>query len=113
MDVPKRSPGFWNNVSQCCGNCGVSEFFLAMHRQGGDARHLEYAEAIGHDTLSRATAEADGLKWIQAEHRVRPELLVAQTGLMQGAAGVGLAMLHLDGAREGRKRLVVLPDDPF
>jgi hypothetical protein len=33
--------------------------------------------------------------------------------LMQGAAGVGLAMLHLDGAREGRRRLVVLPDDPF
>jgi hypothetical protein len=33
--------------------------------------------------------------------------------LMQGAAGVGLAMLHLDGAREGRARLVRLPDDPF
>lgn len=113
MKVPERSPGFWNNISQCCGNCGVSDFFLAMYRHSGDARHLAYAEDIGHDTLHRATGEADGLKWIQAEHRVRPELLVAQTGLMQGAAGVGLAMLHLDGAREGRKRLVVLPDDPF
>lgn len=113
MKVPERSPGFWNNISQCCGNCGVSEFFVAMHRRSRDARHLEYAEEIAHDTLSRATAEGDGLKWIQAEHRVRPELLVAQTGLMQGAAGVGLAMLHLDGAREGRNRLVVLPDDPF
>ena len=111
MKVPERSPGFWNNISQCCGNCGVSEFFVAMHRRTGDARHLAYAEEIGHDTLSRATADGDGLKWIQAEHRVRPELLVAQAGLMQGAAGVGLAMLHLDGARVGRKPLVRLPDD--
>ena len=113
LKVPERSPGFWNNISQCCGNCGVSDFFLGLYRNSGDTRHLAYAEEIGHDTLARATAEGDGLKWIQAEHRVRPELMVAQTGLMQGAAGVGLAMLHLDGAREGRNRLVVLPDDPF
>jgi lantibiotic modifying enzyme len=113
MKVPQRSPGFWNNISQCCGNCGVSDFFLALHRFTGDARHLAYAEEIGHDTLARATPEGDGLKWIQAEHRVRPELLVAQTGLMQGAAGVGQAMLHLDGAREGRKPLIKLPDNPF
>jgi hypothetical protein len=44
---------------------------------------------------------------------VRPELLIAQTGLMQGAAGVGLAMLHLDGVSQRRPPLVVLPDDPF
>ena len=113
MKVPERSPGFWNNISQCCGNCGVSEFFIAMHRRSRDTRHLEFAEEIGHDTLARATGEAGGFKWVQAEHRVRPELLVAQTGLMQGAAGVGLAMLHLDGAKVGRAPLVRLPDDPF
>ena len=113
MRVPERSPGFWNNISQCCGNCGVSEFFIAMHRRTGDARHLSFAEEVGHDTLSRATADGDGFRWIQAEHRVRPEFLVAQTGLMQGAAGVGLALLHLDGAKQGRKPFVRLPDDPF
>ena len=113
MKVPERSPGLWNNVSRCCGNAGVSEFFMALHRRTKDVRHLAFAEDVAHDTLARATSEGDGLKWVQAEHRVRPELLVAQTGLMQGAAGVGLAMLHLDGAREGRKPLVRLPDDPF
>ena len=113
MKVPERSPGFWNNISQCCGNCGVSEFFLGLYRRSKEKRHLEYAEEIGHDTLERATTEGDGFKWIQAEHRVRPDLLVAQTGLMQGAAGVGLAMLHLDGAKEERKPFVKLPDDPF
>lgn len=113
MKVPQRSPGFWNNVSQCCGNAGVIEFFLALHRRTRDDLRLAFAEEVGHDTLRRATAEGDGLKWIQAEHRVRPELLAAQTGLMQGAAGIGLAMLHLDGAREGRTPFIRLPDDPW
>jgi hypothetical protein len=53
------------------------------------------------------------LKWIQAEHRTRPELLVAQTGLMQGAAGIGLYLLHLDALERGQHIKIVLPDTPF
>jgi lantibiotic modifying enzyme len=113
MKVPERSPGFWNNISQCCGNTGVSEFFVDLYRLTQDARHLEFAERVSADTVRRATADGSGLKWTQAEHRVRPELLVAQTGLMQGAAGVGLGMLHLDGAKQKRAPFVVLPDNPF
>lgn len=113
MKVPERSPGFWNNISQCCGNCGVVEHFVAMHDRTGDSRHLDYARLVADDVVARATADGDGFKWIQAEHRVRPELLVAQTGLMQGAAGVGLAMLHLDGAINRRRPFVVLPDSPY
>lgn len=113
--VPEQHPdrsGYWNNISQCCGNCGVAEFFIALHAMSGDARHLAFARRVMDNAVSRATADGDGLKWIQAEHRVRPELLVAQTGLMQGAAGVGLALLHLDGAIAGRKPAVALPDAP-
>lgn len=109
---PDRS-GYWNNVSRCCGNGGVTDFFVDLHRQTGERGHLDYAERVARDTLSRATAEGDGLKWVQAEHRVRPELLVAQTGLMQGAAGVGLSFLQLDGALVGRRPRVVLPDSPW
>ena len=115
--VPERSPGFWNNVSMCCGNCGVSEYFVARHGlvQGTAARAeaLAFAERVAQDTLTRATPEGDGMKWVQAENRTSPQAVVAQTGLMQGAAGVGLALLHLDGAIAGRRRAVVLPDDPF
>jgi len=113
MKVPERSPGFWNNISQCCGNCGVMEYLLSLYTLTGDTRHLDYARHIAADTLERATTDGDGLKWVQAEHRVQPENLVAQTGLMQGAAGVGLAMLHLDGALSQRKPFVVLPDSPW
>jgi lantibiotic modifying enzyme len=113
--VPEQHPdrsGYWNNISQCCGSSGIVEFFIAMHAMTGEARHLAFARRVMDDTVNRATADGDGLKWIQNEHRVRPELLVAQTGLMQGAAGVGLALLHLDGAMKRRAPMVVLPDAP-
>jgi lantibiotic modifying enzyme len=113
MGVPGRSPGFWENVSQCCGNAGVVEFFLDLHRTSADPAHLSMAERVAGDALRRATADGDGLKWVQAEHRVQPALRIAQTGLMQGAAGVGLALLHLDGATQARAPFVVLPDNPF
>jgi lantibiotic modifying enzyme len=113
MRVPERSPGFWNNVSQCCGNCGVSEYFVARHGLARDAGALAFAERVAQDTIARGTKDGDGMKWVQAENRTSPDAVVAQTGLMQGAAGVGLAMLHLDGAISGRRRAVVLPDDPF
>jgi lantibiotic modifying enzyme len=111
--VPQRSPGFWNNISQCCGNCGVSDFFVALHGLTSDASHLAFARRVADDTLDRATAEGDGYKWVQAENRVSPNVVLAQTGLMQGAAGVGLSMLRLDGALRGRKPTIVLPDAPF
>lgn len=113
MKVPERSPGFWNNVSYCCGNAGVAGFFTSLHRRTRDERHLVFAETVMHDALRRGTTDGDGLKWVQAEHRVRPDDVVAQTGLMQGAAGIGLSLLHLDGARAGRAPFVRLPDDPF
>ena len=111
--VPQRSPGFWNNISQCCGNCGVSDFFVSLYGLTGDASYLAFARRVADDTLDRGTANGDGLEWVQAENRVSPNVVLAQTGLMQGAAGVGLAMLRLDGAMRGRKPTIVLPDAPY
>ena len=111
--VPERSAGFWNNISQCCGNCGVSDFFVSLHGLTRDAAYLEFARQCADDTLARATPDGDGLKWVQAENRVSPNDLLAQTGLMQGAAGVGLAMLRLDGALRRRAPTIVLPDAPY
>ena len=112
-EVPKQSPGFWNNISQCCGNCGVSDFFVSLYGLTGNADYLAFARRCADDTLARATPDGEGLKWVQAENRVSPNQLFAQTGLMQGAAGVGLAMLRLDGAMRGRKPAIVLPDAPY
>ena len=111
--VPEQSPGYWNNISQCCGNCGVVEFFASLYRLTREQKHLTFARRVMDNALGRATAEGDGSKWIQAEHRVQPNLLVAQTGLMQGAAGVGLALLHLENAMNGKPDRIRLPDNPW
>jgi len=112
--IPERqTPGFWNNVSQCCGSAGVADFMLNLYRVTGRREYLAFAKRVTADLLARATREGDGLKWIQAEHRVKPDLLVAQTGYMQGAAGIGTWLLHLDAFERGRRASIVWPDSPF
>jgi lantibiotic modifying enzyme len=109
----RRSAGFWNNVSQCCGDAGVGEFFLSLHRETLAFEPLRIADRCAAKLIADATRDGDGLKWIQAEHRVRPHEVVAQTGLMQGAAGIGMFMLRRHAYEVGRQPLVRMPDTPF
>ncbi len=109
----KQTPGFWNNVSQCCGSAGVAEFFLSLYQITRDGAYLDFAKRVTEQMRAKATRDRDTLRWIQAEHRVKPELLVAQTGYMQGAAGIGMLFLHLDAVERGRKASIVFPDSPF
>jgi lantibiotic modifying enzyme len=108
-----RSPGYWENISQCCGDAGVGEFFLSLHRLWPDRGYLEVARKAAEDILARGEEVGQGMRWVQAEHRVRPEFLVAQTGRMQGAAGVGSFFLRLEGFAAGRAPLTILPDSPW
>jgi lantibiotic modifying enzyme len=109
----KQTPGFWNNVSQCCGSAGVAEFMLDLYRVTRDRSYSDFARRMTANLLARATREGNGMKWIQAEHRVQADLLVAQTGYMQGAAGIGMWLLHLDGFEQGRAAGITFPDSPF
>jgi lantibiotic modifying enzyme len=111
----KRTAGFWNNVSQCCGNAGVAEYFLARYRRTRDASDLAHARRHADDLLKRGTIEGDSQRWVQAENRVSPAAVEAQTGWMQGAAGVGSMLLHLDAAIAGNVAppASVLPDSPW
>ena len=109
----KQTPGFWNNAGICCGLAGVGDFFLSLYETTRDKKYLEFSKRITAKLLAAASADGDGLKWVQAEHRTRPELLIAQTGLMQGAAGIGLFLLHYDALERGRRVKIILPDTPF
>jgi lantibiotic modifying enzyme len=109
----QRTPGFWNNVSQCCGSAGVAQFMLDLHGVTRDAKYLAFAEKMTADLLARATRDDKGTRWVQAEHRVRPELLIAQTGYMQGAAGIGMWLLRMDGQQRGREPFIHFPDSPW
>jgi lantibiotic modifying enzyme len=109
----RRTPGFWNNVSQCCGDAAVGEFFLSLHRLWPKQEYIDMVRRVASRLRSSATRDGDGLKWIQAEHRVRPTEVFAQTGLMQGAAGIGLFFARLAAYERGRAPFVQLPDTPF
>jgi len=109
----KRTPGYWNNVGQCCGSAGIADFSLSLYRVTREKAYLDFAERLTADLLRRGVQDQSGLRWVQAEHRTRPELLVAQTGLMQGSAGIGLWLLRLDAQQAGRKDTLQLPDSPF
>jgi lantibiotic modifying enzyme len=107
------APGFWNNVGQCCGSAGISEFFLGLHSLFGNKKYLDFAKHIMDDVLERYTVDGEGIKWIQAEHRVKPDLLIAQTGYMQGAAGVGMSLIHYHLMMTEGFLGTQLPDSPF
>jgi lantibiotic modifying enzyme len=112
--IPDReTPGFWNNAGICCGLAGVGEFFLDLYRETGDKADLAFSERIASRLLAKGTVEDGRMFWVQAEHRTRPDYLQAQTGYMQGAAGIGSYLLRL--AAAGRKAAphVVFPDTPF
>jgi lantibiotic modifying enzyme len=117
----QRTPGFWNNISQCCGNAGVGEYFLTLNRLMPDPAYAEMVSRVRNDTLLRATVaemqrppHSRGMKWIQAENRIQPDVIVAQTGFMQGASGVGTFFLHLDAAKTRRAaHAIQWPDSPF
>ncbi|UCD75876.1 MAG: hypothetical protein JSV91_02945 [Phycisphaerales bacterium] len=113
-----RTDGFWNNAGACCGSAGVASFFLSLHETTGRPEYLDFARKMNGDIMSRATRVEleDGriaLKWIHAEHRIQPDLLQAQTGYMQGAAGIGLWLLQLDAHETGRPFGLSFPDSPF
>lgn len=118
--LPTPAPGFWNNVGQCCGSAGVIEHLLDVAARGDDdalaEECLALAQRLGADLLAHGTWSGDQLSFVHAQYRLRPEEVAAYHGYMQGAAGIGLALLHLEAARAaGRprgpdRRAVRLPD---
>ncbi len=109
----KQTPGFWNNVGRCCGSAGVAEFFLDLYRVTKDPEYLQFSRRVTDNLLTRATAEGKGLKWVQAEHRIHPDWLVAQTGLMQGASGIGMWLFKLANFDQKKWTEINFPDSPF
>lgn len=108
-----ETTGFWNNHGICCGNAGVAMFFMDMYRETKKQAYLDYAKAHIAVIDARATVDEKGRRWTWAENRKSPKDLSTQTGLMQGAAGVGLMYLNMHALVNGRDWTHRLPDDPW
>ena len=111
--IPAPRPDSWNSVSQASGAAGIAQFLLDLYGVTKDQKYLDFATKMTDDLVARATRDDKGTRWVQAENRAEPNVLVAQTGYMQGAAGVGMWLLRLDGARKGRAPFVHFPDSPW
>lgn len=114
--IPEQRPeGFWNNSGVCCGNAGVAHFALAMYRETEDPAYLDLCKRLTADLMARSRVDPDlgTRKWVNAEHRAQPENVQPQTGLMQGAAGIGLWLLKWRSFLVKRPFGLRLPDDPF
>lgn len=106
-------PGFWDNVGMCCGSAGVAETFLGLHSVTGDGRHLAFAVEVLDDVLDRAEERDRRMWWHNVDHLAPRSVLPAQTGWMQGAAGVGMALLRGASVLRGDGTGWWLPSWPF
>jgi lantibiotic modifying enzyme len=112
--IPEQeTPGFWNNAGICCGLAGVGEFFLDLYGAYRDPAYLAFSGRVADRLLAKATVEAGKMFWVQAEHRTRPGYLFAQTGYMQGAAGIGTFLLRAADVAGPKEKRVRFPDTPF
>ncbi len=106
-----NTPGFWNNEGKCCGSVGVAEHYLWLYGITGDRNFLEFSNKMTDRVLANVDRGAGHLKWIHAENRVSPDEVAAQTGLMQGSAGMGLWFLRLHAFQNKEAPSIRLPDD--
>ncbi len=112
--IPEQTtPGFWNNVSQCCGSAGLAQYYLEIYQKTNKPEYLDFAETLTLDLIRRSELSSQGRKWIQAENRTQADNLVAQTSYMQGSAGIGRWLLKFDAYRKRKKPTVRFPDNPF
>lgn len=108
-----RSRGLWNNVGQCCGDAGIGDYALFLHRATRDPEYLDVARRVGVVIAEASTLDDGKRSWLQAEHRDRPDFVETQTGYMQGAAGIGSFLLHLATNDADAVAKIALPDVPF
>lgn len=108
----RPSEGYWNNFGLCCGAAGLGEFHLGLFRATHEAPAFEKARNAAQYLVREASA-VGGRSWIHAEHRVKPAEVAAQTGWMQGAAGIGSFFLHLHLKQQGKNPSILTPDRAF
>lgn len=112
--IPERKfPGFWDNVSLCCGSTRVAETFLDLHRITGDPDALAFARTMTDDILARAISDDRGTRWSNYEYRKDPPDLPPSTGFMQGSSGIATWLFRFHRYMKGDETHTVWPDSPF
>lgn len=118
MGAPeKRSAGYWNVDNICCGTAGLLNMYLGLWAAFGGEHDYAMAKRCGEvllqDAVYEETEEGLSAHWKFALDRVAPERLSTPIGFMDGAAGIGAALLQLYRAERGQFHTLRAIDDPF
>ncbi|MFF0450005.1 hypothetical protein ACFYT4_27005 [Streptomyces sp. NPDC004609] len=90
---PRRiRPGFRDNNGRCCGTAGALALACDRQVERGDGR--DFADILVADLAARATTDANGLRWSNAEHRQTPSDLAPATSWAMGNAGITRELLR-------------------
>jgi len=113
--IPENlTPGYWNVVCQCCGSAAIIDLFVGLWASTGRPDYLAFAQRVARQLVSReSNLDGKGNRWYQAWTRVKPWEVSAETGYSIGASGVGVALLHVHLAEQGKYNAILLPDNPF
>lgn len=108
----QRQPGLWNNYGQCCGDAGIGDFALLIGQSGIWDEGIDMADRCARVIFAHRKEGPDGWQWPQAERRAQPDHVRAQTGYMQGAAGIGSFLLHVGSYVDGKEVRIPTLDWP-
>lgn len=96
-----HTPGYWNSYCLCCGAPGVLAHFVKTAELLLDNAYIEKAKLAADKLLGDSVNDEKGRRWYAAWTRKLPSFVETYTGLYDGAAGVGTALLYLYAHEKG------------
>lgn len=96
-----HTPGYWNSYCLCCGAPGVLTHFVKTAEVLLDNAYIDKAKLAADKLLGDSVNDEKGRRWYAAWTRKLPSFVETYTGLYDGAAGVGTALLHLYAHEKG------------
>jgi hypothetical protein len=107
----KQSAGYWG-FDQANGAAGVGDFFIRLQQVTPEPAYLDMIRRISAATAAAAIPDGDGVKWAFADNAEASGPSTAQTGFMQGAAGIGSYFIHANDLAKGKNSAIKWPDAP-
>jgi lantibiotic modifying enzyme len=112
--LPERLyPGYWDNLSRCCGTASVGQVLLDHYQTTGEHEMLAWAGVLADDVLGRAVRVGPGLAWSNTEYTATPPDLPPEPGFMQGAVGIAAWLARLAALRRSGPDAVPPRDHPW
>lgn len=99
----KHSKGYWNSYCLCCGAPGVLAHYVKTAEGLGKEEYVGLAKLTADKLLGDSWNDEKGRRWYAAWTRKQPGFVETYTGLYDGAAGAGTALLYLFAHDKGIK----------